>query len=582
MIAGKRSGSALIVVGLVVVAACSYGEGSSGEEDAEDTGEFTQQSAGEFRNPPEIKEPEFSEASGDGWFARACSLPPKYVRRIRRGYFPGRGPDIALVNRLPHNFGGLVSAAHTGPFDYLQQVPLVLYGPGHIKSQGPVSLKREVSVADIGPTIAELIGTRFGTGGPGRPITQALEAAEEKTDPPRLVVVVVWDGGGWNVLNTWPEKWPFLKGLMQEGTSVENAIVGFSPSVTPPVHATIGTSAWPRDHGAVSLRIPVEGRMRNVYAGGSPQYLEAPTLADEYDQTTGNRAKIGLVAGRDWHLGMIGHGAYIDGGDRDIAAIIDTTKRKDFIVNESYYRLPRYLGDVRGLNKDARTVDSSDGRRDGEWMSHSLEGSEGLFRSPAWDLFQTRLIEAVIDRERFGRDAITDLFYTNYKQIDHLGHFYNMLSLEIGESIRFADRALKDLVSFLDSKVGHGEWVLALTADHGQSPHPTVVDGWPIDRDELARSVGRHFGVPANEFVWNTTPNGLWLNPSVMANQGIDEIEIVEFLLDYRAKDNVRKGKKVLEQFKDDLDEKIFAAAFPMDQIDRVWRCVKQRDRSGR
>jgi Type I phosphodiesterase / nucleotide pyrophosphatase len=579
MIAGKRSGSALIVAGLVTVAACSYGEGSPGEEDAEDTGEFTQQSAGDFRKPPEIKEPEFSQVSGDGWFTKACSLPLEYVRRIRRGYFPGRGPDIALVNKMPHNFGGLVSAAHAGPFEYLQQVPLVLYGPGHVKSRGPIFLKREVTVADIGPTIAELIGTEFGNGGPGRPITGALEGSGQ---PPRLVVVVVWDGGGWNVLNTWPQRWPFLKRLMQEGTSVENAVVGSSPSVTPPIHATIGTSAWPSDHGAISLRIPAEGGMRNVYDGGSPQFLEAPTLADEYDQGTDNRAKIGLVAGRDWHLGMIGHGAYLEGGDRDIAALIDTTKRKDFFVNENYYRLPRYLREVQGLNEDARRVDSSDGRRDGEWMGHSLEGSEGLFRSPSWDLFQTRLIKTVIDHERFGRDSITDLFYTNYKQIDHLGHFYNMLSLEIGESIRFADQALKNLVSFLDAKVGHGEWVLAMTADHGQSPHPTVIDGWPIDRDQLARSVGRHFGVPAQELVWNTTPNGLWLNPSVMVDEGIDEMEIVEFLLDYRAKDNVRNGNDVLKQFKDDLDENIFAAAFPMVQIDRVWRCVKQRARSGR
>ena len=570
----NRSGAALIL-GLLLVAAACTSEGSSGSSDSNgDTSEFAPESAGKFRDPAPVPEPKFSKVAGNGWLAQACSLPLEYVRRIRRGYFPGRGPDIVLVNKMPHNFGGLVSAAHAGPFEFLQQVPIVWYGPGHIRRQGLVSPDREVTVADIGPTIAELIDTSFGSDRPGRPIPEVLVPAEDK---PRLVVVVVWDGGGWNVLNTWPNKWPFLKRLMQGGTTIENATVGSSPSVTPPVHATIGTSAWPSDHGAVTLRIPADGRMQNVYAGGSPRFLDISTLADEYDQATGNEAKIGLLAGRDWHLGMIGHGAYIEGGDRDIAALIDTGKVKDFFVNEDYYTLPPYLRSVRGLRAAARTVDASDGRRDGEWMGHSLEGSEGLFRSPAWDLYQTRLIETILGREGFGDDSTADLFYTNYKQIDHIGHFYNMLSREVGESIRFADRALRNLVTYLDANVGAGEWVLALTADHGQSPHPTVIDGWPIDRDQLALSVGEHFGLPAAELVWNTTPNGLWLNPTVMEQEGIDELDVVEFLLGYRASDNVRKGKKVLEQFEDDLDEKVFAAAFPIDQLDRVWRCVKRR-----
>jgi hypothetical protein len=575
----KRTGAAAVAVILFAVAACTS-DRSSGESDSP-SADFQPNSAEEFRQPWEVSEPKYSKTRGEGWFAKACSLPLEYVRRIRRGYFPGRGPDIALVNDLPHNFGGLVSAVHTGPFNYLQDVPLVFYGPPYITAQGDVTLGREVTVADIGPTIADLIEADFGGDRHGQVIDEALAPDTERSGQPRLVVVVVWDGGGWNVLNTWSEKWPFLKKLMAGGTSVRNAIVGSTPSITPPVHATIGTSVFPNRHGAVTLRIPEGGRMRNVYASGSPEFLEATTLADEYDRQTDNQARIGLIAGRDWHLGMIGHGSYIEDGDRDIAALIDTGKRKKFFVNEDYYTLPSYLEDVPGLQRFARIVDMSDGQQDGAWMGHSLEGSKSLFRSPVWDLFQTQLISAILKREDFGTDSIPDLFFTNFKQIDHLGHFFNMISAEVGESIRFADRALKRLVGFLNDSIGEGEWVLAFTADHGQSPHPTVVDGWPIDRDKLAQSVADHFGATVDEMIWDARPNGLWLNPDYMEREGINEIEIVRFLLNYRAKNNVREGAEVLKQFEDDLDQRLFSAVFPIEQLDRVWDCVRERAADG-
>lgn len=576
----KRAGAAAITASLFVVAACTSGGEPSGDGGSTSS-DFQPKSAEEFRQPATVEEPRYSRTKGEGWFAKACALPLEYMRRIKRGYFPGRGPDIAMLNELPHNFGGLVSAVHTGPFNYLQEVPLVFYGPPYIPAQGDVALPREVTVADIGPTLADLIGADFGDGRPGLVIDEVLAPDTERAGRPRLVVVIVWDGGGWNVLNTWPEKWPFLKKLMAGGASVQNAIVGSTPSITPPVHATIGTSVFPNRNGAVTLRIPEGGRMRNVYAGGGPQFLEATTLADEYDRQTDNQALIGLIAGRDWHLGMIGHGSYIEGGDRDIAALIDTSKRKKFFVNEDYYTLPPYLEDVPGLRRFKRAVDASDGRQDGTWMEHSLEGSQGLFRSPIPDLFQTRLISAILEREGFGTDSIPDLFFTNYKQIDHLGHFYNMVSAEVGESIRFADQALKRLVGFLNDYVGEGEWVLAFTADHGQSPHPTVVDGWPIDRDQLAKSVADHFGAPVEEMIWDARPNGLWLNPEYMEREGIDEMDVVRFLLNYRARDNVRDEADVLEQFEDDLDEKLFSVVFPIAELDRVWECVKERSGGG-
>ena len=73
-----------------------------------------------------------------------------------------------------------------------------------------------------------------------------------------------------------------------------------------------------------------------------------------------------------------------------------------------------------------------------------------------------------------GADDVPDILFTNYKQIDLVSHAESMNSPQMESVVRASDEALGDLVRILNREVGRGQWVLALTADHGAIRWKTV------------------------------------------------------------------------------------------------------------
>src|SRR5680860_33807 len=223
---------------------------------------------------PEVES--VTEPVGD-WFESSCAEDLEILRRVRAGLHRERGPEIATVPREPNYFGGFSTYTHSGPWDYVQRVPLALYGPGFIKSQGDLKLQRRVTLADVAPTLAELVGVELPGDRPGRAITEAL-VDENRRGRPKVIVQLVWDGGGTNVLEQWPESWPTLGRIMAEGTSILDVEVGASPSVTPAVHATIGTGAFPRQHGIVGIRARDGDRSAGELITRSPSRTRMPPI----------------------------------------------------------------------------------------------------------------------------------------------------------------------------------------------------------------------------------------------------------------------------------------------------------------
>ena len=548
----RRPVSAL--VGVVLLSACTSGEGVDQRSPIEQT----------------------KTVAHAGWFESACSLPIEQLRRIRRGYVPRRSPDVTVVPREPNFFGSFSNTTHSGPWDYLQSVPLVFYGPGFIKEQGRIDLDREVTVADLAPTIAELVDAPFPSNRSGRPITEALVPPDQRPGAPALVLTVVWDGGGTNVLQQWPRAWPFLRSLMRKGTSVD-ATVGSSPSVTPAIHTTIGSGAFPRQHGIVSIEMRDGAKLVKSFGESTPNYLEVPSLADIYDLSTGNRAMIGMFAEKNWMLGMVGHGAHLPGGDKDIAVMMAESGSR-LHSNETWYSLPAYVNDVPGFEDLLRQVDIEDGEADGLWLDRdTLTDLAETPKSPAWVLHQTKIVKEVLAREDFGADEVGDLFFVNYKQIDHWGHLFNMLGPEVQGTIRYTDAALKDLVRFMNRRIGRNRWVVAVTADHGQTPLSDGTRAWPIDMRYLQRSMAKHFSVSAAKLFQGERPNGFWLHGKTMKRAGLTTEDVARFLFGYRLRDNIAGKARVPAMYTDRRKSRLFAAAFPSNELDRIWRCARSR-----
>ncbi len=503
----------------------------------------------------------------------SCRIPGIYADRIARGYVRERSPEVAVVPSYPNFFSTFAVTSHAGPWPYLQRVPVSFYGPGFIRQSGTATLPGMPTVADIAPTLAELTGTAWPEGRPGRSISQALVPPEERPGPLRMILNIVWDGGGWNVLDRWPKAWPTLARMMTNGFSIENAIVGSSPSVTPAIHSTMGTGAFPNQHGITDIPIRKAEHVGDSFSNSSPGNLELTTFADIYDLGTSNVAKVGLLAERGWHLGMLGHGKQIQDADRDIAVL---SEQEEYDTNEKWYFLPSYLDDVTGLEKDIQTVDTSDGESDGTWMGHPMSNPKERRLTPAVTLFQTRLLKAIFNRQGFGNDDVTDVFYTNFKEVDLVGHVFNMLQPEMRSILKHTDDQLAALEKWLNEKVGRRRWVITFTADHGQGPAPRQFGAWPINIDEVVRDLGERFEVQWKDLVEAQRPTGFWLDKEFMSQEDITLSQVANFLVHYTLEDNQTNATTPTpEGYEDRTDEKLFAAAFPYNRIKDVQACTK-------
>jgi arylsulfatase A-like enzyme len=477
------------------------------------------------------------------------------MRLVVRGNYPERTGEILLVP-TPHAYLGpdaslknwgtdepYLFTSHPNPWEYLVQVPLVLRGPGWI-DPGTENL-RDVDLTDLAPTFAELLGVDFDAAG------SPLGEIDYGNGRPKLIFTIVIDGGGWNVLDRYPDAWPNIRRLIGEGVLYANATIGSFPAQTGSIHANIGTGEYPSKHG-----VPY-----NFYfEKADPQYLEEPTIGDVWDQETNNEAIVGTISVLSAHLSMIGHGAALEGGDRDIGVVWDSDNHT-WITNETYYEIPEYIADIdeQRLERYEAQNDARDGTDDGTWFGNTPEELlEGYRRSsnPAFEKYQGDDIISVIRNEGLGLDDVADLFYVQLKSPDQAGHIWNMVNPEIEDVLKEADVQIGRIVATLDEQVGPENYVLALTADHGQQPVATPERGWMINSSEVERDVEAAFDIEARV-------RSHQLNIISKANRKQLE-EISRFLGSYTVGDNIPKGVPGEDRVADGLrDELVFAGAFP-------------------
>jgi hypothetical protein len=477
--------------------------------------------------------PASAEASRSS-LASVCALPPRQLARIRAGFRPGRSGDVQFVLRPRSYFD---ERSHSGPWGYLQRVPLLVYGPGRVPATGAV--RRRVTLRDVAPTLASHLGldpARFG-GGP-------LWEAPAVRDRPRVVAVVVWDGGGRIVLREHPEAWPNLRALRRRGVWFTRATVGSSPSVSPAVHASLTTGLPPTRHGLVDMVLRNRGETVNVR--DDPGLLLVPTLADVLDARLDNRPVAALV-GHPLIVGFLGQGSAAGpDADRDIAVIEEDEGWGPPAGGASLFRFPSYLDRSAGIQGGA------------------VEPSA----RPRFAEFQTETIRRLVHREDIGEDATPDLLLVNYNQINEVGHRWGMHGRHMAAAVRSSDRALDDLLRLFERRIGRGEWLLVVTADHGSTPDASVTGSFRINSGELARDLRGTFdrdgdGVSAIASVRVTQ---LWVRDGELAERGLGAEDVARFLRDYTEADNAPNGD----------DEPVFSAAFPSEVLRVPSRCGKE------
>lgn len=502
----------------------------------------------------------------------ACSIPHEWLLRTWRGWRADRGAQISWIPKEP-NFVG-AGFPHVGPWDYVQDVPMLWYGPGYVKAQAPIS--RPVTLADIASTQGQLLGFPFKTDD-GSPMGEALIPTADRPNPkpPKLLVTMVWDAGGIDTLKAHPTSWPYLKSLMPKGTFYSDATVGSSPTSTAQDHATIGTGAFPDEHGLVGHHMEIGGTLTTPWNDG-PAYLILPTFADLYDRAMGNRPVVGLVGTVDIHFGMMGHGAFFGGGDRDIALTRsvtggDTLTDEGFewnlpIREAPYYHLPPYANDVPGLKEDVRRLDQQDGKLDGKWRNNSIQQLLKGFDTPARTPYQERVVETVIKREGFGQDDTPDLLFLNFKEIDYVSHVWTMNSPEMQDAVVAQDLALKRFVTFLNQQVGAGNWAMLLTADHGAMPSPTVSGAFQASTTAIQDAVEKKFDTngSAVPIVNLVQPSQMFLNTDELRANGFTLADVARYIQTLTQAQTAGGGVTAIPGHANDP---VFQAVFPSEMM---------------
>ncbi|MFP5352585.1 MAG: alkaline phosphatase family protein, partial [Actinomycetota bacterium] len=305
---------------------------------------------------------------------------------------------------------------------------------------------------------------------------------------------------------------------------------------------------------------------RVAQAERDPEDTQLTTFADEFDRLLDNEPKVGLVALRAWHIPMMGHGSQTEGGDKDQLAIIGFDQK--IRGNNDFFQTPSYVNDFPGLQRHIDRLDLRDGTKDGDRRDNDIAEHHD---NPAWAGYQTDVILQMLKREGYGEDAVTDLFFTNYKMTDIVGHQFSMDSERMADVLEAQDRALGRLVTYLDEEVG--DYAIVMTADHGHTPPPERSGAWPISQDELEKDLNERFNVPEDETLkLAITAVGPFLDREVLEGSGVSVEQVARFMNSYTISDNWPR-EDLPEGYEDRGEETVFEAAFPSTQLGEVLRC---------
>lgn len=351
-----------------------------------------------------------------------------------------------------------------------------------------------------------------GTGRASAPGASSVEATPPGGHP-RLVVMLVIDQLREPYLERFgPAFTGGLRRLLDQGRFYTRATHDHSATETAVGHASLATGVYPMRHGIVGNEWSERtdkgwASVSNVYdpnesvvgfpalRGASPRRQLAPSIAD-WVAAADPRAIVASVSGKD-------RGAIRPAGlARGNVFWFDTLAAR--FVTSTYYRrdypewaetftrtvMPRFARDsVWESHTPASafplvTEDSEPWERDGVHTTfpHRFVDEEKPGRFWQWFLFSPKLdlatleyAKAMTDGLSLGRDDVTDFLNVSLSATDLIGHTYGPLSREQLDNLLSVDRALGDFFTFLDARVGKGEWVVALSADHGSLLAPETL-----------------------------------------------------------------------------------------------------------
>lgn len=365
---------------------------------------------------------------------------------------------------------------------------------------------------------------------------------------PRLLVLVVIDGLPMRQVTGYRDQLApdgFAR-FLERGRWFADAHYGHGHTVTAAGHAVMLSGAYPQRSGIISneWRDPATGAP--VYntgdadyqyidsptaplSGTSPRNLKVETLGDVL-RTRSPESKVIGISGKD-------RGAILPAGHKGTAYMYMTETGR--FASSTYYmpRHPQWVTDFNAgkpadaffkktwtplLPEAAYARSVPDGQ---SWQVASGNGNRlpavlgdkmdapgprfygNLLASPFGDELTLAFARAAVTNEKLGQRGVQDILSVSLSSHDYVNHAFGPESRLSHDHTLHLDRHLQAFFQFLDQQVGAGNYVLALTADHGFTDTPE----WAATQ---GRDAGRFSGGPSLAAV----------NAALSARFGVDKL----------------------------------------------------------
>lgn len=398
------------------------------------------------------------------------------------------------------------------------------------------------------------------------PATGGTAAAAQS---PKLVVLVVIDGLPMRQVTGYRDQLApdgFAR-FLDRGRWFADAHYAHGHTVTAAGHSVMLSGAYPQRSGIISneWRDPVTGEP--VYntgdaayqyidnptaplSGTSPRNLKVETLGDVL-RTRSPASKVIGISGKD-------RGAILPAGHKGTAYMYMT--ETGHFASSTYY-MPAHPAWVTAFNA-AKPADAFFKKTwapllpeaayarsvpDGQsWQVASGNGNKlpavigdkmdgpgarfygNLLASPFGDELTLAFARAAVTNEQLGQRGVTDILSVSLSSHDYINHAFGPESRLSHDHLLHLDRHLQAFFQFLDKTVGAGNYVLALTADHGftDTPEWAVTQGRDAGRFTngpalaiINGALAARFGV--DKLAWNFSAAGLLLNEKLAADKGL-------------------------------------------------------------
>ncbi len=325
---------------------------------------------------------------------------------------------------------------------------------------------------------------------------------------PKLVVGLVVDQMRWDYLYRYYNRYSNggFKRLINEGFSVENTFIPYTPTYTAVGHTTIYTGSVPAIHGIVGNDWYNVETKKNVYCtedssvvtvgstpssegNMSPKNLLATTITDELRLATNFRGKVIGISLKD-------RGSILPAGHAANAAYWYQGSTGNWITSSYYMKeVPTWIADYNKLKlankfyaKNWETlypinsyVNSTSDEKAYEGKSstfpHMLtqnvdKNFDAIRSTPYGNTITLDLAKLAILSEDLGQDNITDFLAVSCSATDYVGHAYGPNSIEAEDTYLRLDKDFEEFFNYLDKKVGKGNYTVFLSADHGVAHVP--------------------------------------------------------------------------------------------------------------